>query len=173
MLTTFAVIGGVGLLIALVSLVFGEVLDGLFEVDFAPDGAISTSSLAATMAGFGFGGAIAITVFHVDVTWLAVAIAAAVGAASWLVSFVMYRQLKKAGDPDGASDISQLEGATGTVITAPYKKGALGELSVPFRGQPLKINFLCDANVKVGQEVVVTSVLSASQVKVKVKRAAK
>lgn len=169
MLTTFVVIGSIGLLVATLSLLVGDFFDDLPSVDFVPDGALSTTTVSATFAGFGFGGAIAMTVFGVETTWLVVLIATVIGLGSWGSSWFMYRQLEKQSEPEGAGDIAQLTGTTGTVITAPYKVGSAGELSLIFRAQPHKMNFYCDEKVTVGQQVVVTAVLSSSQVKVEKK----
>ena len=169
MLTTFTIIGVLGLLIAVAALLLGDILDGIFDVDFAPDGALSTSSVAASLAGFGFGGAIAITVFGVETTWVAIVIAAVIGAAAWAVSLLMFRQLERQSQPAGATDISQIVGETAIVLTAPPKTTSMGELTVTFQGQPHKMNFLCSRKVAVGQEVVVTTVVSSSQVRVKPK----
>lgn len=168
MLTALLIIGTIGLVIALFSAIFGE-FDWLPEPEFVPEGALGTAAIAATFAGFGFGGAAAIG-FGAEATWLVILIASLAGIVAWLIAFLLYRQLVNRQEPEGAGSVEQLVGTVGAVLTAPARVGDLGEVSLSFRGQPHKMNFLCNEEVRAGQQVVVTSVLSTSQVLVEPKR---
>ena len=56
-MTTFFIIGGVGVALVLVTLVVGDLLDGVLHLDALDSDLFSISSLAAFIGAFGFGGA--------------------------------------------------------------------------------------------------------------------
>ncbi len=57
-MTTFLILGGAGLALILVTLVVGDVLDGVLHLDVLDSDLFSVSSLAAFVGAFGFGGAL-------------------------------------------------------------------------------------------------------------------
>ena len=82
----FIIVGGVGLLVVLISLVFGELFDLL-------DGAISATALGSAFTVFGAVGAI---VFANDLPlWLSSVIAIAVGLAVLLAVQLLIRSFRR------------------------------------------------------------------------------
>jgi membrane protein implicated in regulation of membrane protease activity len=166
MLTAFVVIGVIGLVIAGLSIVAGDVFEGLLNFDFAPDGVMSSTTIAGTFAGAGFAGAFADSSFAADKPWLAIVVALAGGTVGWFIAWGFYRMLDSQSEPEGAGNLSEVIGTTGSVIRVPTESSGLGEVMLTFRGQPQKMNFLCDTPVSAGEEVSVVSVLTTTKVKV-------
>jgi hypothetical protein len=166
MLTAFVVIGVIGLVIAAISIFAGDIFEGFLDFDFAPDGVLSSTTIAATFAGAGFAGAFAESSFAADAPWLAVGVAAAGGLLGWVIAWLAYRVLDAQSEPEGAGNLSEIVGTVGSVIQKPAKSSGYGEVMLTFRGEPLKMSFLCDTPVSAGQEVSVVSVLTTTKVKV-------
>ena len=80
-MTVFVIIGAVGLALVVVSLIFGDVLDGV--LDFAhfdvTDGWLSTPVLGAFLAAFGFAGALLLRGLQVSLLGATPATPAATG----------------------------------------------------------------------------------------------
>lgn len=159
----FWVFGITGTVILLLSLAFGEVLDGLIEaIDFT-GGFLSTAVIGGFLAAFGFGGALAMSGGNLS-TAAATAVGVAAGGifggfAGWLTRKVMGVRTDRALSP------SDLVGAEGTVVTQ-IPLGGYGEVSVVAGGHPLKLNARSDIAVPAGATVFVTASLSSSAVKV-------
>lgn len=166
MLTAFVVIGVIGLVVAGLSILAGDIFEGIFNFDFAPDGVLTSTTLAATFAGVGFAGAFARSSFAAEQPWLAIAVALGGGALGWLIAWGFYKALASQSEPVGAGNLNEVIGTTGSVIQVPAKSSGLGEVMLTFRGQPQKMSFLCDTPVSAGQEVTVVSVLTTTKVKV-------
>lgn len=156
----FWIVGIVGIVIALTSFIGADFLD--VDIDVLPDGVVSTTSIAATLAGFGFGGVIASGLgVESDLAIFAIAVAAA--AVGWVLAFVVYLFMKGQETDDNQSDINRLVGETAHVVFVPSSKNGWGELTTSFRGQRMNMNFRCDEKVAVGDIVTITTVISAQQ----------
>jgi hypothetical protein len=166
MLTAFVVIGVIGLVIAALAIVTGDIIEGVLSFDFAPDGVLSTTTIAATFAGAGFSGAFAEITFASDRPWVAIAVAAAGGLVGWFLAWIFYRTVNSQSEPVGAGNLSEVVGTVGSVIQVPVASTGLGEVMLTFRGQPQKMSFLCDTTVSAGDQVTVVSVLTTTKVKV-------
>jgi hypothetical protein len=164
--TAFIVIGVVGLLIVLLSLVLGEVLDGVFEaLEFeAGGGLFSAPVIGSFLAAFGFGAAL---VMYTAGT------GAAIGALGGLGSGVVIGGVTVAltrffinMPTDETVRVTELVGQRATVVT-PIPEAGLGEVTLVFRGQMLKLNARADGPMAAGRPVVVAAVTSPSSVLVR------
>ncbi len=162
-MTAFIVIGMVGLAIVLLTLVFGELLDGLFgafDVD-AGGGVFSAPVIGSFLAAFGFGAAL--LMFSTDV-------GATVGALGGLASgavvggfaLLMMRSLMTM-PTDETVTTRGLEGASAIVIT-PIPEDGYGEVTIRHHGEQRKYNAQATDALPVGARVEVTAVISASAV---------
>jgi len=163
--TPFIVIGAVGLALLLLSLVLGEVFDGLLgglDLD-AGGGFFSGPVLGAFLASFGFGAALII---------YSTGAGAALGAIGGLVSglvvggiaLLMMRSLVNMPTDETVST-SSLTGAPGVVITAIPAEG-FGEVNIRHHGSQNKYNARSQTPIPAGSPVRVVAVLSSSAVMV-------
>jgi len=161
--TAFTVIGGVGLLIVLATLVLGEVFDGLFgaiDVD-AGGGVFSAPVIGSFLAAFGFGAALIMTSTGASATTGALG-----GLASGMVvgglALLLTRSLINM-PTDETVTTRGLEGTPGIVIT-PIPAQGYGEVTIRHHGEQRKYNAMAAEDLPVGTPVEVTGVLSASAV---------
>jgi membrane protein implicated in regulation of membrane protease activity len=163
--TGFIIIGAVGLALVVVSLLLGDIFDGLFEafdVEFG-GGIFSTPVLGSFLAAFGFGAALIM---------FSTGAGATLGALGGLVSglfvgglsLLMMRQLINM-PTDASLDTEDLVGSTGTVIT-PIPENGLGEITVRAHGSAQKMSARAAQPIAVGTTVRITTVLSTSSVMV-------
>lgn len=165
-MTGFIVIGVVGLAIVLVSLVLGDILEGLFDAfdaDFG-HGVFSAPVIGSFLAAFGFGAALVMTA-----TGFGAAGGALGGLASGMVigalALLLMRSLMDM-PTDPTVRTADLVGATGVVITR-IPEGGLGEVSLTYAGQIKKLSARSAEPVPSGTTVVVTQVASSSSVVVR------
>lgn len=92
MLLPFLIVGGVGLVLLLISLILGDVFDHL-EIG---DGAISGTALSVGLVVFGASGALTASA-GLDVVW-AYALAAAFAIVAYILSVLMVRNLSRSSD---------------------------------------------------------------------------
>ena len=158
----FLVIGAIGLVLLLVSLVLGDLLEGVFEsLDFDTGGYISGPALGAFLASFGFGAA----VIHYNTDWNAGASALGgigVGLVIGGVVAIVTRALMRI-PTDATPRAIDLTGATGTVVTR-IPEGGFGEITLVHAGQFMKLAARADGSLREGTPVVVVSVLSSTSV---------
>lgn len=165
-MTGFIVIGAVGLVIVLASLVLGDVLDGLFEAldaDFG-HGAFSAPVIGSFLAAFGFGAALVMTATGFGAAGGALS-GLASGAVVGALALAMTRSLMNM-PTDPALRTSDLVGSTGVVITR-IPEGGLGEVSLTHAGQITKLSARAADPIASGTTVVVTQVASSSSVVVR------
>ena len=162
-MTAFVVIGALGLGIVVVSLLFGDVLDGLFEsanFDVA-DGWLSTPVLGAFLAAFGFGGALLLR--GLELSPLA---ASGGGLLAGLllggVTLTLVRALMNM-PTDPTPRTSDLVGKLATVVTRIPDDG-LGEVALTASGQRIKLSARADVPIANGTTVVVVDVTSPTSV---------
>lgn len=159
-MTIFLVLGVVGLLVLLASLVIGDHVDSAFsalEADW-----ISTAAIGGFVSAFGFGGAIAdgAGAPHLVSLGVGAVSGAVVGWLAWWLT-----RLLKNGTSDGTVSVSDSVGMTGRVITAIPAQG-YGVVRVLVGGHPLQLNASANAPVEPGTEVRITGVLSPTAVSV-------
>jgi membrane protein implicated in regulation of membrane protease activity len=164
-MTAFLVIGAVGLALLLLSLVLGEVFEGLlggFDVD-AGGGVFSGPVIGAFLASFGFGAALVL--YSTDVGAGGAALG---GLGSGIVvgglALVMMRSLVNM-PTDETVTTQGLAGAPGIVITTIPDEG-YGEVTIRHHGEQRKYNARAAARIGAGATVRVTAVLSTSAVMV-------
>ena len=161
----YIVIGSIGLAIVMLSLVIGEVMDGVFEAfDLDGGGLLSTPVIGSFLAAFGFGAAL--LMYGAEVS-------AGIGALGGLgsgvvvggVAFAITRSLINM-PTDAPVRTADLVGKPGTVVTR-IPEGGLGEVTVNHAGQHLKLNARAGEPLAAGVPVVVTAVTSTSSVVVR------
>lgn len=103
----FLIVGGIGLLLVLVSLLFDGILDFL-------DGALSGTAVGAAFVVFGASGAISVSNDLPD--WMAYLIAAAIGAAVFAAVQLLIRSLRRSEDGTPSSPLG-LYGVTRSNVT--------------------------------------------------------
>jgi hypothetical protein len=161
--TVFIVIGTVGLAIVLLTLVLGEVLDGLFgalDVD-AGGGVFSAPVIGSFLAAFGFGAALIMFATGVNATIGALGGLASGGVVGGF-ALLMMRSLMTM-PTDETVTTRGLEGETAIVIT-PIPKDGYGEVTIRHHGEQRKYNAQATEAFPVGARVEVTAVTSASAV---------
>lgn len=158
-MTAFLVIGGVGLLIVLLSLIF----DDLFEAFDLGSDVFSTPVIGSFLAAFGFAGALTMSATPVGVgiaTFVGLGAGVALGWAAWWTSRSLMRM-----NTDEPVRLSDLVGKTAVVVSA-IPTGGFGEVRVDHAGQPLKLNARIESggSAPVGGRMIVVRVSSASSV---------
>lgn len=156
---TFLVIGGLGILLLLVSLVVGDIFDGILE--FGGD-LFGIEAIAGFLGAFGFGGALAISAGGSSGLAIGVGLVAGLvlGAlAGWATS-----KLKKGGDEANVRS-ADLAGVSGTVISDIPSEG-YGKVSVTVAGHITHLNARCPGGLSAGTPVTITAVLSPTSVSV-------
>jgi membrane protein implicated in regulation of membrane protease activity len=163
--TAFIVIGAVGLAIVIITLLLGEIFDGIFgafDVDVG-GGIFSAPVIGSFLAAFGFGAALIM---------FAGGVGATAGALGGLVSglvvggFALAIMRSLMNMPTDATVTTRgLEGVRGTVIT-PIPAQGYGEVTIRHHGEQRKYNAQAMEDLPIGTPVQVTGVLSASAVTV-------
>jgi membrane-bound ClpP family serine protease len=153
----FLVIGGLGLLLLMLSLLGVE----LFDLD----GFVSLEAVAAGMATFGFAAAIAS--WSLDArTGIALLGAAGIGVlgavpAGWLALRLAAAAQRMHTDATPARD--DMLGELGLVVT-PIPAQGYGEVRIALGGQPVKVNATADAPIPLGAQVFVIAAPSETSV---------
>lgn len=159
-MVAFLVIGGIGILLLLVSLVAGEVFDGLFE-SIGGD-LLSGGAVAGFLAALGFVGALILGA--TDSSGLAIVGGLLAGIAMGALAGWGTKLLSKGGD-DATVRSSSLVGHPGTVISAIPAEG-YGQVSVVVAGHITQLNARAAEALPAGTAVVVAAVLSPTSVQV-------
>jgi membrane protein implicated in regulation of membrane protease activity len=162
-MTAFIVIGAVGLVVVLASLLLGDLVDGLFDafdVDFG-GGIFSAPVLGSFLAEFGFGAALIMFATGTNATLGALG-GLFSGAVVGGLALTMMRSLMNM-PTDETPTITGLEGTTGLVITRIPEEG-YGEVTIRHHGGQHKYNARATQPLASGTQVRVTGVLSASAV---------
>ncbi|MBA2528790.1 MAG: hypothetical protein H0V19_02310 [Euzebyales bacterium] len=160
-MAAFLVVGGIGLALLLVALLFGEVLDGLLpHVELEGGGGLfSTEVVGSFLAAFGFtaalldgsvGGAVA------ALGGIGAGVLMAAGALALSRSLLNMRT-------DPTPRTRDLVGSVGVIVTGVPDHG-LGEVVVSHRGNRVKLNARADAPLASGTNVVVVDVTSPTSV---------
>lgn len=158
LVTTFLVLGVVGLLLLVATLVLGDVLEG---VDLGPDW-LSGTAAAAFLAAVGFAGALALQA-GLGVT-AATAVGVGAGAAAGALAAVVTRALTRDVD-DVTPRSGALLGSTATVVSDVPADG-YGTVSLVVAGHPTRLNARATTGLRTGQQVLISAVLSSTAVQV-------
>lgn len=166
-MTVFLVLGIVGVVLLLASLLLGDLFDGLFsffdgvDLDLDGGGLFSLPVLAAFLSAFGFGGYLAMSA--TDERLLAGLVGGAVAGVvlGWIAWRLTRALLHMATDATPTAD--DLLGKSAKVVTPLLGQG-LGEVLVRLGGQPVKVSARSDADLAVGEQVVVVEVVSSTSV---------
>ncbi|MDP9387335.1 MAG: hypothetical protein M3Q48_05255 [Actinomycetota bacterium] len=162
-MTVFLVVGIVGTALVVLSLVFGELFEGVFDaldIDVG-SGVFSAPVIGAFLAAGGFGGALVMTSTNLG----AIAGVLGGGAAGFVMAtlaFLMTRSLMRM-PTDAPVRLGDVVGKAGTVVTR-IPEGGLGEVSLVHLGQRMKLNARAQVPVPAGTKVVVIAVTSPSSV---------
>lgn len=159
-MTVFLVVGALGVALLLIALVFGDVLEGVF--DGVSGGLFSTEALAGFLGALGFGGAIALETTGSSA--LAAAIGLALGVVLGALAGWASKALHGSGDAEVVRTSDMLE-RVGTVVDA-IPEGGMGVVTVTSGGHLTRLNARSSVAVPVGTTITVTSVLSPTSVQV-------
>lgn len=171
-MTTFFVIGGVGIVLLVVALVVGDLLDGALDLDGIFDidalagldsDIFSTAGIAGLLGGFGFGGAIGLAL--TNMTWAAIAVGVVVGVLLGWMAGKLTAMLRKQGS-DVAPSTASLVGVEARVITAVPESG-FGQIRVRYQGHTHTLNARAPIALDAGTRVWISEVLSATSVEVR------
>lgn len=156
---TFLVIGGVGVLLLLVSLIVGDVIHGALE--FGND-LFGGAALSGFLGAFGFGGALA----YDSTGSLPVAVAIGLVAGLLLGAAVGWvaGRLRQGGDESNVRT-RDLTGREATVVGAIPEAG-YGQVTVTVAGHLTRLNARSTQQLAPGTPVIITGVLSPTSVSV-------
>jgi len=158
-MTGFLVIGAVGIVMLLFSLIVGEHVHGIFDALGGGDW-FTGSSLAAFLGALGFGGAI------VQQLTGSTALAVVGGILLGVIfgGLIAYGMIKlRLIDTGGAVTTNDLMDAPGVVLSDIPALG-FGEVRVTRQGQMMKLNAKSAIPISTGTQVTVINVLSATAV---------
>lgn len=159
-MTPYLVIGGIGVALLVVSLVVGEIFDGLF--DAIGGDLVSGASLAAFLGALGFVGALTYgsTGSHGWATAAGLGSGLVIGAGAGFLTRALGRD-----DDDSTVRSSTLAGRDATVVSAVPAEG-YGEISIVVHGHLTKLNARSAEALPAGTPVTITAVLSPTSVQV-------
>lgn len=153
----FLVIGCIGVVLLLISLVIGDHLDGAF--DALGSDLISGAALAGFLGALGFVGALVLN--GTGSTGIAIVSGVLAGVLLGLGVGWVSNQLRTGGDE--AVNTTSLVGRTATVLN-PIPAGGYGDISIVAAGHLTRLNARADEPVLAGSAVVITGVLSPTAV---------
>jgi membrane protein implicated in regulation of membrane protease activity len=156
------IIGAVGVGLLLISLLFGDLLDGVFEgFDIDTGGLLSTEVIGAFLGAFGFGGALLRNA--ATLSWpLAIGGGVVAGVVVGAIAFMIVRMVVDM-PTDETPRSADLAGKIGRVITRIPADG-LGEITVLHAGHQVKMNARANEPIASGADVVIVDVLSTTSV---------
>ncbi|MDO5535607.1 MAG: hypothetical protein Q4F65_13280 [Propionibacteriaceae bacterium] len=165
-MTVFLMIGAIGVALALIALLVGDVLDGFLDgilnLDALDNDLFSISSVSAFVGAFGFGGALGLSL--VDNMAVAVASGLVIGALAAWGAVALTRRLKHDQRHTFRSD--SLVGHPARVITAIPEVG-YGEIRLIASGHVRKFSARAERPIEAGTDVWVSAVVSPTAVEVR------
>lgn len=159
-MTTFVVIGVLGLALLLVSLVLGDLLDSVF--DALTGDIFSSAVIGGFLAAFGFGAALVEGLTDSTLVAGLVGVGAGVLAGAFTVALT---RLVRDGGSDATPTADDALGRAGRVVTAVPSDG-LGTVRLAIGGHTVQLNARADQAIEPGTEVHVTEILSPTAVRV-------
>jgi hypothetical protein len=160
MVLAFLMVGAVGLVLLTVSLVVGEVFDGLLSS--IPGDLLSGAAVAGFLCAFGFVGAL-VQQSNGSIGVSTLAGLGAGGVVGWGVGAVT-KQLMKGGD-EATVRTASLLGRGATVVNEIPDVG-YGQVSLVVAGHLTRLNARSPEPIEAGTPVTVTAVLSPTSVRV-------
>ena len=157
-MTTFLVIGLAGLALVAVSLVLGDLFDGVFDA-LAGD-VFSSAVIGGFVSAFGFGAALMQEIGTPAVVSVPVGIGAGV-VVGWLAWWLT--KLVKDGGSDATLTADDALGRSGRVIGAIPADG-FGAVRLMIGGHSVQLNAKAETPIEPGTEVHVTRILSPTAV---------
>lgn len=162
--TAFLAVGGVGLVVLLLALVFGDADLG----DADADGPFSLPAIAAFVGGIGFGGA-AVTTLLPGLSGLVTVLIALTGgllvALPLAAAAVRLSAALRDMPTEPTLTSASLLGAQGVVVSR-VPAGGLGEVRLAVAGQQLKYHARSDVPLPAGTPVYVVDTLTETSVQV-------
>ena len=158
-MTGFLVIGAVGIVFLLFSLIVGEHVHGIFDALGGGDW-FTGSSMAAFLGALGFGGAIVQQLTGSTLLAVVGGLLLGVGFGALVAYGMMKLRLMETG---GAVTTNDLMAAHGVVLSDIPPLG-FGEIRVTRQGQMMKLNAKSAIPISTGTQVTVIDVLSATAV---------
>lgn len=159
-MSIFLFLGFAGLILAAIAVVAGDVVDGLFNLDFLDSDLFSLSALSAFVGAFGFGGALALNLTGLYLIAVIAGIAAG-GLAAW--GAISLTRWLKSSESSNTLKSESLIGASGKVITEIPADG-FGEIRLDFAGHIIKRSARAQQPIATGEEVWVAEILSPTAV---------
>lgn len=159
-MTTFLVIGVLGLLLLLVSLVLGDLLDGVF--DALTGDIFSSAVIGGFIAAFGFGAALFQGITGSGLAGGLIGVGTGAVAAAFTVWLT---RLVKDGGSDATLVADDALGRSGRVIGHIPADG-YGTVRLAIGGHTVQLNARADLPLDPGTEVHVTEILSPTAVRV-------
>jgi membrane-bound ClpP family serine protease len=157
-LTTFLVIGLVGLALVGISLVLGDLFDGVFDA-LAGD-VFSSAVVGGFVSAFGFGAAAMQGIGAPALVSVPVGAAAGL-VVGWLAWWLT--RLVRDGSSDATLTPEDALGRSGRVVTG-IPDGGYGTIRLMIGGHSVQLNAKAEAPVAPGTEVHVTEILSPTAV---------
>jgi membrane protein implicated in regulation of membrane protease activity len=154
----FLGIGAVGLIIATLAVVGGDLFD-------LPDGFVNTEVVAGLVGGFGFGAAAANELVGAAGLPVVLVLGAAIGGVIALLAWLFVGRLRNM-PTDATPTQDDFAGRTGVVVT-PVPAEGYGEVLVRVGGQPVKLSARAATPLPLGTKIVVLDALSGTSVIVK------
>lgn len=158
-MSTFLVIGALGALLLLVSVIVGDFI-GSFELG---NDLFGGAALSGFLGAFGFGGAIAHDVTGGNTT-IAVVVGVIAGILVGLMTGWVIAKLRQ-GDDGGTVRMATVDGRPATVVDAIPVDG-YGSVSLTVAGHITRLNARSSEAIPAGTVVVITSILSSTAVSV-------
>ena len=157
-MTTFLVIGFVGLALVGISLVLGDLFDGVFDA-LAGD-VFSSAVIGGFVSAFGFGAALVDSTGAPSFVSILVGVGAG-GLVGWLAAWLT--RLVKDGGSDATLTPEDALGRSGKVVTG-IPAGGFGTIRLLIGGHSVQLNARAADPVEPGTEVHVTQILSPTAV---------
>lgn len=157
----FITLGVVGLVLLVLSFIFDGLLDA-FDFDFGADGILSVTSVLGFISAFGFAGWLSLSAIS-DSFGVAVLVGIVAGVVVGVGTGLAMRYLKNS--ETGSVDRNDLVGEVGTALHN-AAANTYFEFMVYHHGMRSKITAFADVDVKRGQQLKITNVVSSTQVQV-------
>lgn len=160
--TIFLGIGGIGLAVLALALIFGDIVH---FGDVTADGPFTLPVFAAFVGAVGFVGAITAQLIDADTTVATVA-STLVGVCAAVPTAWLTMRLARAARrmrTDATPTRTDLLGRIGVVVT-PIPANGYGEIRISLGGQPVKLNARAERPVSLGAQVFVVEATSDTSV---------
>ena len=155
------VVGVLGVVLLLASLVFGDLLDGLVDSADLGGGILSTEVIGAFLAAFGLGAALLSAGLSAS-TGAALTGGVAAGLVTGAIAALISRSFLNM-PTDATPAARHLDGRVARVVTRIPADG-LGEVALTVGGHRMKLSARADGPIAAGSDVVIVAVTSPTSV---------